>query len=67
MANITERIKLQMGRNERWQDTMTGAFPSVLNEPRQLSTGKVVKRTNRSNGDSKIFKALRKRLDPTKF
>lgn len=67
MANVTERIKLQMGRNARWQDTMGGAFPSVLNEPRQLSTGKVVKSTNRSNGDRRISEALRKRLDPTKF
>lgn len=67
MANVTERLKLQMGRNERWQDTMGGAFPSVLNQPRQLSTGRVVKRTNRSNGDRRIFEALRKRLDPTTF
>lgn len=63
MPNLTERIQLELGRNERWQDDVV-----ISCKPRQLAIGTVVRVESKNTPFyKKVNAALRKRLDPRRY
>lgn len=68
MANETERLLLEMGRNERWQDKIGGAFPTISENSLPFALGRAVKR--RAYGTARYRRTIdasRKRLDPKNY
>jgi len=65
MPNETERIQLELGRNERWQDKAKEGLSSMpLQNAYTSATGKPMKRQSRvSTTDRQMITQARRRLN----
>lgn len=69
MANETERLQLELGRNERWQDKAKDGLASMpLQNAYSSATGKRLKRRSRvSTSDRQMITQAKRRLNPRNY
>jgi hypothetical protein len=69
VANETERLQLEFGRNDRWQAKAGKSYSSPFPTARyaKMASKGVRRRSHVSAQDRKRLAILRKRLDPSNY